>query len=148
VSTPDRTTGLLDVNVLVAIAWPNHTGHRAARAWLGGAARRAWATTPFTEAGFVRVSSNRALPTSTSPRIAVDMLRRLCAIGGHEFWPDEVRFVTGDLDSTRELRGHRQVTDAHLLALARTNLGRLVTFDRGLVQLAGSETDVVRLLTT
>lgn len=144
-NTPDRTAGLLDVNVLVALAWPNHTGHRTARAWLGGDPNPAWATTPFTEAGFVRVSSNRVLPTSTSPQIAVEMLRQLCAIDGHEFWSDEVRFVTGEPTSTRELRGHRQVTDAHLVALAAMRSSHVVTFDRGLLNIA-EDPGQVRLL--
>lgn len=34
-----------------------------------------------------------------------------------------------------EIVGHRQVTDAHLLALARRHGGRLVTFDAGLLAL-------------
>ena len=75
------------MNVLVALTWPNHLGHRAARTWLTrtGAAE-GWATTPITEGGFVRVSSNRsALPAATSPELAVHALKRLCSATGHEF---------------------------------------------------------------
>lgn len=129
-----RRVALLDVNVLVALAWPNHTHHALAAAWFDEAASRGWATTPFTEAGFVRVSANRRiLPAATSPTIALDLLNRLTALPGYEFWPDDVRLVT-DAETARQLRGHRQITDAHLLTLARHRGGRLVTFDQALAQ--------------
>ncbi len=35
--------------------------------------------------------------------------------------------------------GHRQVTDAHLIALARRASTRIVTFDAGLLALGGAE---------
>lgn len=38
---------------------------------------------------------------------------------------------------SRRLQGHRQVTDAYLLALAGQRRGVLATFDRGIAQLAG-----------
>ena len=40
---------------------------------------------------------------------------------------------------SRAPTGYRQVTDAHLLALAIRHGGALVTFDRGLNELAGSD---------
>jgi len=134
---------LPDVNVLVALAWPNHRHHQAAVGWFTRESALGWATTPVTESGFVRVSSNRqALPAATSPVIAVDQLRLLSALPGHVFWPDTVRFVAAD-DVLPRLRGHRQVTDAHLVTLARHHGGVLVTFDQGL---AGWGGDVVALL--
>ena len=139
------SVGLLDVNVLVALAWPNHLGHATARAWLSQTGQRSgWATTPITEAGFVRVSSNRmALPMSTSPSNAVHVLRALSAATGHEFWPDDVRFVTDEPLLTK-LRGHKQITDAHLVALARYHEGHLVTFDRAIASLAdGADVEVL-----
>ncbi len=44
---------LLDVNSLVAMAWPNHVHHRAVRAWFKEYESRGWATCPLTESGFV-----------------------------------------------------------------------------------------------
>lgn len=141
-----RGVGLPDVNVLVAAAWPNHVGHAAARAWFA-AHGTAWATTPVTESGFVRVSSNRAaLPTSTTPRLAIEMLHRLCDLPGHAFWEDSVRAVTGATSLAERLRGHRQVTDAHLLALCAAHRGHLVTFDAAMAVLAEHPFQV-RLLT-
>ena len=108
-------------------------------------ARHGWATTPVTELGFVRVSSNRrALPTSTTPAVAAQLLARLTALEGHRFLPDTVRGIVGDELDIRTLTGHRQVTDAHLLALALATGGPLVTFDRAIAGLA-AEADVVSL---
>lgn len=140
-------TALPDVNVLVALAWPNHVHHRAARAWFDAASRDGWATTVITELGFVRVSSNsRAVPAARPPQEVLAVLARLCARGTHAFWPDDTRLL--DADPGR-LGSYRQVTDAHLLALASARGGRLVTFDRGLVELCGDRaTEAVLILTS
>ncbi len=130
------TPSLPDVNVLVALAWPNHVHHRPARAWFRAEPAHVWATTPITELGFVRVSSNaRAVPGARSPREALSVLERLCSRGEHEFWRDDTRLLGTDV---RRLASYRQTTDAHLLTLASRRGGRLVTFDRGLLELAGS----------
>jgi toxin-antitoxin system PIN domain toxin len=129
------SAALPDVNVLVALAWPNHVHHRAAWAWFDREAPAGWATAPVTELGFVRVSSNpRAIPAAGSPREAVIVLARICDRGRHEFWADDVRLLH---ERVERLATHRQVTDAHLLALARRRDGVLVTSDRGLRELAG-----------
>ena len=129
---------LLDVNVLVALAWPNHVHHRAARTWFDGHHRRGWATTPITESGFVRVSSNRAvIPTTTTPTIAVEVLAAMTALDGHQFWADDLSGVTGGFGDVMLVRSHREVTDAHLLALAEGRGGRLLTFDTRMTRLLG-----------
>lgn len=130
---------LLDVNVLIALAWPNHEGHAAARDWFARHSAGGWSTTPITETGFVRISSNRrALATATTPRRAKEMLQRLTALPGHTFWPDTVQHVTGDHLDPAHLQGHHQVTDAHLVALCMVHGGALATFDQGIDQLVPS----------
>lgn len=137
-------TVLLDVNVLIALGWPNHVHHGRARHWFSGNSARGWATTPVTELGFVRISSNRnVMRVSTTPKIAIAQLTALTGLGGHEFWPDDVRMVTGGGDDGA-VRTHRDVTDRHLIALAVRHGGRLVTFDVALADSAPS--DVVELL--
>lgn len=147
--SPESTAGvaLLDVNVLIALGWPNHDAHGAARAWFNREARHGWATCAVTESGFVRVSSNRrALATSTTPQNAIEMLRRLTSLPGHTFWSDDLPLVVGDhLDPTR-MTGHRQVTDAHLVALCLRHSGRLATFDQGIGTLCDKEPDAVEVL--
>jgi hypothetical protein len=41
-------TALLDVNVLIALGWPDHVHHAAARHWFGQSCSNGWATTPIT----------------------------------------------------------------------------------------------------
>ncbi len=134
-----RRPALLDVNVLIALAWPNHVHHRAAHAWFAGAHTAGWATTPVTESGFVRVSSNRAaIVTATSPDQAIALLGAMTALQGHAFWPDDIAGVTGGFDEPALITTHRDVTDAHLLALAQRYGGTLVTFDAKISRLLGS----------
>jgi uncharacterized protein len=140
-------TFLPDVNVLVAIAWPNHVHHSAARKWFADGHGVGWATCPATEAGFVRVSSNRrVIPDARSIREAVGVLRGLRAVGGHRFWPDDVSVAACPEVGIDDLQGYRQVTDAMLLALAARNQGVLVTFDGGVAALAQANAIEVLLL--
>ena len=140
-------TFLPDVNVLVAIAWPNHVHHSAARNWFSDGHSAGWATCPVTEAGFVRVSSNRrVIPDARSVREALGVLRALRAVGGHRFWPDDVSVAACPEVAIDDLQGYRQVTDAMLLALAARNGGTLVTFDRGVADLAQANAIEVALL--
>lgn len=128
-------TPLLDVNVLVALAWPNHVHHDRAGEWFARHRPSVWATCPLTESGFVRVSSNPVLPHAVTPCEAINVLGRLRDLPGHEFWSDDVSLATSDeVDRTR-LASYRHVTDAHLLALARSRGGRLATLDGGIKRL-------------
>ncbi len=130
-------TFLLDVNVLVALAWPTHVHHAAADAWFAAEGRAAWATTPITENGFVRVSSNpRAVDGAVSPATAVALVGEMRRQAGHAFWPADVSLSDLDPADVAAVVGHRQVTDAYLLALARRRDGVLVTFDDGVRSLA------------
>ncbi|MFQ5744537.1 MAG: TA system VapC family ribonuclease toxin, partial [Acidobacteriota bacterium] len=111
-------SALLDVNFLVALAWPNHIHHQAATIWFEENHRRGWATCPLTQSGFVRVSSNRkVIPDARTPTEAIILLRELTALEGHEFWIDDVVMASPDHVDPRRIVGHRQVTDAHMVAL-------------------------------
>ncbi|MDP2955841.1 MAG: VapC toxin family PIN domain ribonuclease [Longimicrobiales bacterium] len=126
-------TALLDVNVLVALAWPNHIHHARAHAWFAWARERGWATTPVTQSGFVLVSSNTAaVPDSRTPREAMALLRRIVELPGHVFWPDDAAVADEENETFARVVGYRQVTDAHLLSLAIRRGGRLATFDAGI----------------
>ncbi len=127
--------GLPDVNVLVALAWDSHVHHVAARRWFLDRSAGGWATCPMTEAGFVRVSANPSvLPSAVVIADARRVLLALREIGDHRFLVDDVSSTDADLPPAQ---GHRQVTDAHLLALARRRETPLVTFDAGIAALAG-----------
>lgn len=130
------TIRLPDVNTLVALAWPNHVHHREANDWFVSLGSRAWATCPFTQSGFIRLSSNpRIVDHPARPREALDLLQRLTKVGEHIFWPDDVDFTSNSEIPFSLLVGHRQVTDAYLLGLAIRHGGRLVTLDRSIKDL-------------
>lgn len=118
---------LLDTNVLLALAWPNHQHHAPAHAWFASHAKEGWATCAFTQLGFIRLSSNPAYtPSAVSPRDAAALLRRWTGLKTHRFWPSP------NADSATiyaHTIGHQQVNDAWLVEVARRNVGRLVTLD-------------------
>jgi toxin-antitoxin system PIN domain toxin len=108
--------------------------HASIRAWFERHAGDGWATCPPTESGFVRVSSNRkVVPAAIGVEEARGVLAALRRAGAHAFLVDDVSMVDADVP---RLTGHRQVSDAHLLALARRRGAALVTFDAGLAELA------------
>ncbi|HEY4395306.1 MAG TPA: TA system VapC family ribonuclease toxin [Polyangia bacterium] len=144
VEAPPRA--LFDVNVLIAMAWPNHVHHAAVLDWLGRPGTIAFATCPVTQSGFIRVSSNaRAIPGARAPREAQALLRRITELPGHAFWHDDVDLAGDAGVAWDRVGGHAQVTDAHLLAIALRRGGRLATLDRGIGDLvpAGARSDAV-----
>jgi uncharacterized protein len=122
---------LLDVNVLVALFDREHVLHPAAHEWFAKHRDRGWATCPLTENGLVRILTN---PLYSGRRTTVpDAVARLSAFrasGDHEFWPDTVTLCAEGAFAFAHVRGHRQLTDVYLLALAVERAGRLATFDR------------------
>src|SRR4051812_33597115 len=117
---------LLDVNALIALAWDSHVSHPAMRRWFLEHHRDGWATCPVVESGFVRVSSNpKVLPHPVGIGDAREVLRALRATAGHRFLQDDVSPCDDDVP---EIAGPRQVTDVHLLVLARRAGVPLVTF--------------------
>jgi hypothetical protein len=110
---------------------PAHIHHDAAHAWFREARTAGWATCPITENGLVRVLSNPAYPgRRTTVSDAADRLGRFTGSGGHTFWADEVSILDADAFTPGQLSGHRQITDAYLLALAVRHDACLATFDR------------------
>jgi uncharacterized protein len=130
---------LLDVNAPVALAWDSHVHHTAIRSWFASNSKQGWATCPITESGFVRVSSNpKVLPSPIGVEAARGVLSALRSLTGHQFLTDDVSITDGDVP---RILGHRQITDAHLLTLARRHGVHLLTFDSALVKL-GPHQDV------
>ena len=126
---------LLDANVLVALIVTDHVHHAPAENWLARTDEK-FATCPITQASLVRLLVRQG-------QRAVDAQAVIAALEHvplHEFWPDSLSFNDVRMDG---LMGHRQVTDAYLAQLARTNRGRLATFDRGLAAL---HADVAELI--
>ena len=143
-------TYLLDVNLLVALAWPTHVHHGAALAWFRRSQASGWATCPLTQSSFVRVSSNSSvISDAKSPQEAIHLLRRIVALPHHDFWHDDVSLASSEFLDEVQLVGYRQVTDAHLLALAQRRGGVLATLDgkiRSLVPRGRAAADVLCLV--
>lgn len=126
---------------------PNHVHHGHTVRWFLDHRAQAWATTPLTETGFVRISSNRlVVPEAKRPAEAILLLRQLTALEGYVFWPDDVPFTRSDLIAVERIVGHRQVTDAHLVGLALRHQGKVATFDRGLAAVLPAGVDVGRVV--
>jgi uncharacterized protein len=118
---------LLDTNVLLALAWPNHQHHAKAHAWFAAHAKRGWATCAFTQLGFVRLSSNPAYSRdAVSPQDAAALLQQWTRHKTHRFWNSPA--ADSPPIYLRAL-GHQQVNDAWLVEVARKNKGKLVTLD-------------------
>jgi len=127
---------LLDVNVLIALAWPQHVHHKAAHLWFDQAGCKRWASCPLTQLAFVRISSNaKIIANAVSPRAAMQALAQMTALSGHQFWPDDLPLGGLASFSRASLVGHRQVTDAYLLEIARHRHGVLATLDGGMSEL-------------
>jgi toxin-antitoxin system PIN domain toxin len=140
------SVGLLDVNMLIALAWPNHVHHYEANAWFTVNQSKGWATCPLTQSAFIRVSSNpKIIPEAVTPREAIVLLKMIVSMKYHVFWPDDVSY-SDVLVPTELLVGHRQVTDAYLLGLSIHHKGKLVTLDRGVAALLASDSAHLKAL--
>lgn len=118
------TVHLFDSNVLIAFTTAEHVHHDLVWEWFGPPEPQV-ATCPITEGALLRYQIRGG--NSASRALAyLDMIR---TNPWHEFWPDDLPYSAPMLD---RVIGHRQVTDAYLVALADHHDGRLVTLDRGL----------------
>lgn len=141
------TVRLLDVNLLIALAWPDHVHHALAHRWFASTGRKAWATCPLTQLAFVRISSNpKIVSAAVNPREATRLLVSVTAQPGHHFWHDALELSGVPEFSSVALTGHRQVTDAYLIGLARDRKGRLATLDQGLAALVAENVERRKLI--
>lgn len=122
-----RATGaaLLDASTLIALVLAEHEHHEVAMRWARSVRRMA--ICPIVEGALVRT----LLRLGESPVAAAAVIAALRDRPGTEFWPDSLSYRDVDLTA---VRGHRHVTDAYLVALARSHGARLATLDRALVQ--------------
>jgi predicted nucleic acid-binding protein len=114
-------TYLLDVNVLLAMRYVHHVHHDRTICWLrnletGGASAR-FASCSITELGFVRIAGNRNSGLAARVAAAQEDLLRLKEDLPFIFLTDPL----GADHSPLWVDRYRQVTDGHLLALAKVN---------------------------
>lgn len=128
---------LLDANVLIALATPEHSLNARAAAWFRKGHR--FATCPITQGALVRFHL-RAGEGATAESAKL-LLKSIHSLPRHEFWPDDASYL--DMP-TRGIIGHRQVTDAYLVLLAAKHSGSLATMDEGLAAIHAGTTLVER----
>lgn len=129
---------LLDANVLIALAWPEHVSHEKVGRWFARHSVGGWATCPFTQAAFVRVLSNPAFSVAAlTPENALQVLESNLGLPGHHFWEDSISVPEALRSIEGRLKGHRQIRDAYLVGLAIRHKGRLATLDKGTRALGG-----------
>jgi hypothetical protein len=129
------STFLADGNLLVALTVVDHLHHERALEWFDRVGPDL-ATCPITEGTLLRflIREGRSAPE------AVAVLNAMREQPWHRFWPDSIQYEAAQLVG---VMGHRQVTDAYLVALAAHRRGRVATLDKGLAALHG---DRVHLL--
>jgi len=123
------TIYLLDINLLLALTDPMHVHHELSHQWFAENGQHAWATSPVTENGFVRIASHPNYPNRPGDVPAVlSILRQICESPGHHFWADELS-ILGILVANAIVT-HAQITDVYLLGLAVHKKGKLATLDQ------------------
>lgn len=121
---------LLDVNVLVALLWPNHMHHGTVIRWFGTDGKRQFATCPLTELGFVRLSCNpSAVGKAITLATALETLAGVSRMPNHRFLSEASQLHPTLLPIAAHVVGHRQVSDVYLIALARLHGAKLATLD-------------------
>lgn len=131
------TTYLADGNLLVALTVVEHLHHEVALRWFEEAEPEL-ATCPITQGTLLRF----LVREGRTARDAIAVLDAIRAQPWHRFWADSIAYDEAQMVG---VIGHRQITDAYLVALARDHRGTLATLDRGLRALHG---DQVYLLST
>jgi len=117
---------LLDANVLIAMTIAEHEHHPRVSTWLSTVEQVA--VCPVVEGSFVRF----LVRIGETAVAAQQVLRALRADARCDFWVDGLSYADADIS---HVRGHRQVTDAYLAALAATHGDALLaTLDEGLVR--------------
>ena len=117
---------LFDVNALVALGFLEHEFHRRLARWVS-TSTPSIATCSITELGFVRVLA-QALDYGLTVHDARKLLQRLKAVDALQF-----TFLPDAHDVTHLptwVKTPRQLTDGHLLQLAKARSMGLATLDR------------------
>ena len=130
---------LLDVNVLIALLDENHVHHPDASTWFSDHVDDGWASCPITQNGCLRIVSHPRYPNALDVADAISRLQAAVATPYHRFVADDVSLLDDSVIDRRHLLGHRQLTDAYLLALAVAHDARLVTLDKSVPVVAVRE---------
>ena len=119
---------LLDVNLLLALAWPNHQHHAVSVRWFAAREGEPWSTCALTELAFVRLSSNPAFTAEAKdPVTAVSLLEAMTAHAHHRFLQELPRVTASD--RWAHVGSAKATTDAYLVMVAAHHGVQLATLD-------------------
>jgi len=115
---------LLDVNALVALGCLGHAFHSRMIAWAEG---RSLCTCSISEIAFVRVLSQ-----ISQADVSVDTCRELLSTMKKERRMRQIPDAQSAVDLPAWVHQPKQITDGHLLELARSTRAKLATLDEGI----------------
>lgn len=118
---------LPDGNVLIALVLKTHQDHARARTWFCNIACR-FATCSVTQGTLMRL--HMMLAQDKSAKAAWQALRGVETEVLHDYIGDDLPYREVPHE---KLQGHRQVTDAWIVELARRSDGKVATLDTGMV---------------
>jgi len=122
---------LLDVNILIALAWDNHEHHARAHAWFGKLTGASFATCNVTQSGFVRLSMNpNVVHSQITIAVAFAKLESFTKHPNHKFCEDGPLLPYSP--AWQRVTGYKQVTDTNLRLTAQSHGRKLVTLDEGI----------------
>ncbi len=114
---------LLDASVLIASGWETHISHDVASLWLKKSGT--FATCPVVQMAFMRVSMSQVYGVSFDE--AASVLAEILDEPGHRLVHDSTQ--ASDLPV---VVGNKEITDAHLITLAKYHGLKLATLDKPL----------------
>jgi|SRR6185437_6807814 len=118
---------LLDVNVLLAAIWTNHSRYSVTDAWLK---EKRVVVSPIVELGFLRISTNAKAPFNVSMADARKALEKFLSDTNAARIPDDLPALDSKADKSE------RVTDLYLADLAEKHGFKLATLDTGIKHLA------------
>jgi len=118
------STYLLDANVVIALVVQEHEHHERSAQWFAQEVDTAHLC-PITEGALLRF----LVRVGETSGVAAKILTGLHTHPKVAFCADALSYRDVDLTA---LRGHKQLTDAYLVALATAHDARLATFDKAL----------------
>lgn len=138
---------LIDINALLALAWPNHPHHGLTIDWFDRLDDNQWATCATTQLGFVRISCQPKFSQyHVSPEPACAMLAKWTEHPGHVYWNEEKDGLLARpfQKLLPRILTHNFVTDGFLASVASANQGKLATLDIPLANLFPDIVEVIR----
>lgn len=117
---------LADGNLLAAYVLSGHPHHAHAERWFDQLTDR-FATCSVTQGTLLRLHMRLAIDKSSAA--AWRALEEIEAHPLHDYWSDDLPYREVP---HRSMQGHRQVTDAWIVELARRNGGKVATLDQGM----------------